>query len=58
MVRRIRFDKGNPWVSLELEDDEVVAVMAVQAADKEHAVAAARQLRALLAAAHATTPDR
>jgi Bacterial PH domain len=52
VVRRLRFDKGNPWVSLELEDDEVVAVMAVQAADKEHAVAAARQLRELLAAAH------
>jgi Bacterial PH domain len=58
VVRRIRFDKGNPWVSLELEDDEVVAVMAVQAADKEHAVAATRQLRALLAAAHAAASPR
>lgn len=53
VVRRIRFDKGNPWVSLELEDDDVVAVMAVQAADKEHAVAAVRQLRALMTASHA-----
>ena len=52
VVRRIRFDKGNPWVSLELEDDDVVAVMAVQAADKEHAVASVRALRALMAAAH------
>ena len=58
VVRRVRFDKGNPWVSLELADDEVVAVMAVQAADKEHAVAGARQLRALLAAAHAATSHR
>jgi len=30
----------------------VVAVMAVQAADKEYAVAGARALRSLLAAAH------
>lgn len=52
VVRRIRFDRGNPWVSLELEDDDVVAVMAVQAADKEHAVAATRRLRALHTAAH------
>jgi hypothetical protein len=51
VVRRIRFDRGNPWVSLELEDDDVVAVMAVQAADKDHAVAAVRALRALHTAA-------
>ena len=50
IVRRIRFDRGNPWVSLELQDDDVIAVMAVQAADKEHAVRAARGLRALHAA--------
>jgi len=50
IVRRIRFDRGNPWVSLELQDDDVIAVMAVQAADKEHAVAGVRALRALLAA--------
>ena len=31
--------RGNPWVSLELEDDDLLAVMAVQATDKEHAVA-------------------
>ncbi len=51
VVRKIRFDRGNPWVSLELEDDDVVAVMAVQAADKEHAVAAVRALRELHSAA-------
>jgi hypothetical protein len=51
VVRKIRFDRGNPWVSLELEDDDVVAVMAVQAADKEHAVAAVRALRELHTAA-------
>ena len=57
IVRRIRFDRGNPWVSLELEDDDVIAVMAVQAADKEHAVAAVRTLRALLAAHRAAAAD-
>jgi Bacterial PH domain len=59
IVRGIRFDRGNPWVSLELEDDDVIAVMAVQAADKEFAVEATRTLRALLAAHRtgASTPD-
>jgi len=50
LVRRIVFQRGNPWVSLELEDDDTLAVMAVQAADKDHAVAAVRALRALHAA--------
>ncbi|MBX6748930.1 MAG: PH domain-containing protein [Micromonosporaceae bacterium] len=58
VVRRIVFERGNPWVSLELEDDDLLAVMAVQAADKEHAVAAVRSLRALHAAARdAVTQD-
>ncbi len=50
VVRAVRFERGNPWLTLELEDDDVVAVMAVQAVDKEYAVAGARTLRALLAA--------
>jgi hypothetical protein len=49
VVRSIRFDRGAPWASLELRDDDIVAVMAVQAADKEYAVAAVRALRSLLA---------
>jgi hypothetical protein len=49
VVRGIVFERGNPWVSLELEDDEVLAVMAVQAADKDYAVAGVRALRSLLA---------
>ncbi len=47
VVRRIVFERGNPWVSLELADDDTLAVMAVQATDKDHAVAAVRSLRAL-----------
>ena len=50
VVRAVRFDRGAPWASLELVDDDMVAVMAVQAADKEYAVSVVRELRALLAA--------
>ncbi|MFC7479190.1 PH domain-containing protein [Luedemannella flava] len=49
VVRGVRFTTGNPWVTLELADDEVVAIMAIQAVDKEYAVHAARTLRGLLA---------
>jgi hypothetical protein len=47
VVRRVRLDRGSPWVSLDLHDDDVVSVLAIQAADKEHAVTAVRALRAL-----------
>jgi len=50
VVREVRFEDGAPWASLELADDDTVAVMAVQAADKEYAVQAVQGLRALLAA--------
>ncbi len=55
-VRAIRFNRGVPWVTLELADDEVVSVLAVQATDKEHAIRAVRGLRALHAAARTRTP--
>lgn len=50
VVREVRFDRGASWATLELADDEVVAVMAVQVADRQRAVAAVRALRALHAA--------
>jgi Bacterial PH domain len=50
VVRKVTFNRGAPWLSLDLHDDDVVAVMAVQAADKEYAIRAARELRALHAA--------
>jgi len=50
IVAAVRFDRGHPWASLELLDDDVISMMAVQAADKEYAVATVRALRALLAA--------
>ncbi len=50
VVRGVTFNRGAPWASLELHDDDVVAVMAIQAADKMYAVQSVRTLRALLAA--------
>jgi hypothetical protein len=47
VVREVRFARGAPWASLELVNDDLLPVMAVQAADKEYAVAAVRQLRVL-----------
>jgi hypothetical protein len=51
VVRAVRFGRGAPWVTLDLQDDDVVSVMAVQAVDKQYAVEAVRGLRALHAAA-------
>ncbi|MEV4515952.1 PH domain-containing protein [Dactylosporangium sp. NPDC049525] len=47
VVRAVTFGRGAPWLTLDLHDDERVAVMAVQMADKDYAVKAARRLRAL-----------
>lgn len=55
VVRSVQFTKGAPWASLELKDDDLIAVMAVQAADKAYAVEALRGLRALLAAHQSNT---
>jgi hypothetical protein len=52
-VRAITFHRGAPWAFLELADEDRIAVLAVQAADKEHALRAIRGLRALHAAASA-----
>jgi hypothetical protein len=49
VVKAVTFGRGAPWLTLELHDDDVLNVMAVQAADKDYAVKAARQLRKLLA---------
>jgi hypothetical protein len=50
-VRAVRFDRDSPWATLELHDDEVVSVLAVQAVDREYALAAVDALRRLHAAA-------
>jgi hypothetical protein len=53
VVRSIEFRRGSPWASLELRDDDLIAIMAVQATDRAYAVAAVRGLRALLAESRA-----
>ncbi|HZM81378.1 MAG TPA: PH domain-containing protein [Candidatus Limnocylindrales bacterium] len=47
VVRKVSFDRGRPWLSLELENDDTVSVLAVQAVDKEHALRAVQTLREL-----------
>jgi hypothetical protein len=55
-VRAVRFDRKSPWASLLLENGDEVSLLAVQAVDKERAVAAVEGLRALRAAARANDP--
>lgn len=50
VVQAVRMDDGSPWASLELHDDETVALLAVQANDGDQAVQAVLDLRRLLAA--------
>ncbi len=50
VVREVRLDPGASWASLDLQDDDTVALLAVQANDGERAVRAVLALRALLAA--------
>lgn len=50
VVRAVRYERGASWATLELRDDDVLAVLAVQAVDKQRAVAAVRALRARHAA--------
>jgi hypothetical protein len=48
-VVEVTFPDGDPWVSLELVDTDVVAVMAVQRADGERGRAEAQRLANLVA---------
>jgi hypothetical protein len=59
LVRGVRFNPHSPWAVLELLDDDLLSVLAVQAADKQYAVDAVRGLRRLHAAAWAgqTPPE-
>jgi hypothetical protein len=50
LVQAVGFDRHSPWATLVLTNGEEVAVLAVQAADGERAVAAVEGLRALRAA--------
>ncbi|WP_434743959.1 PH domain-containing protein [Micromonospora sp. SH-82] len=55
VVRGVRFDRGAPWASVELHDDDLLPVVALQAADKDRAVEGVRALRRLHQA-HRSTP--
>ena len=50
VVAEVRFDDDSPWAQLELHDDDVIGLLAVQANDGESAFDAVEALRALHAA--------
>lgn len=52
----VRFGGGNPWVLLDLSDGDTLAVMGVQRADGDFAVAESRRLATLVA--HHTRTSR
>jgi hypothetical protein len=54
IVAAVRFDRGSPWAAIDLQDDDVISVMAIQAADKDYAVDAVRKLRAMLSQSRET----
>lgn len=49
VVTAVRLDDGAPWASLDLADDDQLAVMALQTNDGQHAVDGVLALRRLLA---------
>jgi hypothetical protein len=53
VVRAVRLDDGASWATLELQDDETVALLGIQSNDGDRAVEAVLGLRALLAASRA-----
>ncbi|MGC5054261.1 PH domain-containing protein [Micromonospora sp. DT48] len=58
VVRGVRFDRGAPWAALELYDDDLLPVVALQAADKQLAVDGVRALRRLHQAYLADVAER
>jgi hypothetical protein len=56
VVKAVAFDRKSSWASLVLRNGDEVALFAIQAVDKLHAVRAVEGLRALLAAARAQEP--
>ncbi len=53
-VLAVRFPEGDPWVSLELDDTDVLAVMAIQRVDGERGRQEAIRLATLLARRRST----
>jgi hypothetical protein len=48
VVRAVRMDDGASWASLDLQDDDTVALLGIQSNDGDRAVDAVLALRALL----------
>lgn len=57
VVREVRMDDGASWASLELQDDDTVALLAVQSNDGDRAVDAVVALRALLRSSRVNPPE-
>jgi len=53
----VRFGEGRPWVQLDLDDGDTMAVMGVQRSDGQFAQHEARRLATLVAARTRTTRD-
>jgi hypothetical protein len=58
MVRAVRFERSSSWATLLLASGDELGVLAVQAADRERAVAAVEGLRALLEAGRPPEPPK
>lgn len=54
VVRAVRLDDGASWATLDLEDDDTVALLGIQSNDGEHAIEAVVALRGLLADSRST----
>lgn len=50
VVRAVRMDDGAPWASLDLHDDDTLALFAIQSNDGDRAVETVLAMRALLTA--------
>ncbi|MBA3369377.1 MAG: PH domain-containing protein [Geodermatophilaceae bacterium] len=53
VVRSVRFSGAVPWATLELEDDDALTLLAIQAVDGDSAAEATEALRRLLAQSRA-----
>ena len=57
VVAGVRLDDSSPWASLDLQDDDTIALLAVQANDGATAVDAVIELRRLLAVSRGAAPS-
>ncbi len=55
-ILAVRFPEGDPWVTLELDDTDVVAVMAIQRVDGDRGREEAVRLATLLSRRRSTPP--